>query len=139
MPEPAGQLVATVAALAALERLTAEYGDVILFLSGGCCDGSSPICLRAGQLIVGPNDLCLGNVGGMPFYIDGEQYERWNRPAFELDVSDGPAEGFSLEGLHGVHFFTRSPACSLPGAARTANSEAHPTKREEMRTWSARS
>ncbi len=56
----------------------------------------------------------------MPFYIDGEQYERWNRPAFELDVAAGAAEGFSLEGLHGIHFFTRSPACSVPSAAKRA-------------------
>jgi uncharacterized protein (DUF779 family) len=110
--ETAGQLVATDAALAALERLTAEYGELILFLSGGCCDGSSPICLRAGQLLLGPNDLHLGDVAGVPFYIDGDQYERWNEPAFELDAAAGAAEGFSLEGLHGIHFFTRTPTCS---------------------------
>ena len=116
MTETADQLVATEAALAALDRLTAEYGDLILFLSGGCCDGSSPICLRAGQFLVGPNDLRLGQVGGVPFYIDDDQYERWNRPAFEFDAADGAAEGFSLEGLHGIHFFTRTPACPTPNA-----------------------
>ena len=56
----------------------------------------------------GPNDLLLGEVGGAPFYIDAEQYERWNRPQLVLDVAPGPAEGFSLEGLDGVHFRTLS-------------------------------
>ena len=111
----AAQIVATDAALAALARLTAEHGPLMLFQSGGCCDGSSPICLRAGELLLGPNDLLLGEIGGASFSIDAEQYERWNRPQLVLDVGDGPAEGFSLEGLQGVHFVTRSPA--EPGTA----------------------
>jgi uncharacterized protein (DUF779 family) len=103
----AGSVVASDAALAALGRLTAAYGPVILFQSGGCCDGSSPICLPEGELLLGPNDLLLGEVGGVPVYIDAEQHERWNRPGLVIDVSPGPAEGFSLEGLQGVHFVAR--------------------------------
>src|SRR5687767_13996068 len=122
----ADQVVATDAALAALERLTATYGKLILFQSGGCCDGSSPLCLTEGELMLGPNDLRLGEVGGAPFYIDADQYERWNRPQFLLDVSPGAAEGFSLEGLEGVHFVVRSTVCeprlplSTPSAADAA-------------------
>lgn len=100
----AQQVVATDAALAALRNLMATFGPLMLFQSGGCCDGSSPICLAEGELLLGPNDLLLGEVGGVPFYIDGEQYERWNRPQLVLDVGRGPAEGFSLEGLAGIHF-----------------------------------
>jgi hypothetical protein len=107
----AEQVVATDAALAAIERLTAKYGKLILFQSGGCCDGSSPLCLVDGELELGPNDLRLGEVGGAAFYIDTEQFERWNRPQFLLDVSPGAAEGFSLEGLEGVHFVIRSTVC----------------------------
>jgi hypothetical protein len=122
----AEQVVATDAALAALERLMAKHGNVILFQSGGCCDGSSPICLADGELLLGPNDLRLGEVGGAPFYIDADQYERWNQPQFLLDVSSGAAEGFSLEGLEGIHFVVRSTVCesrlplSTPSAADSA-------------------
>jgi hypothetical protein len=104
----AEQVVATDAALAAIERLTAKHGKLILFESGGCCDGSSPLCLVDGELLLGPNDVVLGHVGGAPFLIDADQYERWNRPRFVLDVAPGAAEGFSLEGLEGVHFVVRS-------------------------------
>jgi uncharacterized protein len=99
----AKQVVATDAALAAIESLTAKHGPLMLVQSGGCCDGSSPICLHAGELLTGPNDLLLGTPGGAAFYIDAEQYERWNRPQLVLDAAAGAAEGFSLEGLEGVH------------------------------------
>jgi uncharacterized protein (DUF779 family) len=100
------QVVATDAALAAIERLTAKHGPLMLVQSRGCCDGSSPICLHAGDLLIGPNDLLLGYLGGAPFYIDDEQYERWSRPEIVVDAANGPAEGFSLEGLEGIHFVT---------------------------------
>jgi uncharacterized protein (DUF779 family) len=100
------QVVATDAALAAIERLTAKHGPLMLVQSGGCCDGSSPICLHAGDLLIGPNDLLLGYLGGAPFYIDDELYERWSRPEIVVDAANGPAEGFSLEGLDGIHFVT---------------------------------
>ena len=102
------RIAATTEALDAIERLTAKHGRLMLFQSGGCCDGSSPLCLEEGELLVGPNDLLLGELGGMPVYIDDEQDRRWNRPHFVLVVADGPASGFSLEGLEGIHFFTRS-------------------------------
>jgi uncharacterized protein len=101
------RIVATDEALDAIERLTAKHGRLMLFQSGGCCDGSSPLCLQEGELLIGPNDLRLGELGGMPVYIDAEQDERWNRPRFVLDVAPGPASGFSLEGLDGIHFFPR--------------------------------
>jgi uncharacterized protein (DUF779 family) len=66
------------------------------------------MCLKEGELPLSPTDLQLGQVGGAPFYIDGEQYDRWGRPHFLIDVSPGTAEGFSLEGLIGVHFVTRA-------------------------------
>jgi uncharacterized protein (DUF779 family) len=110
----ADRVVATDAAVAAIGRLTAAYGELVLFQSGGCCDGSSPICLPAGDLHVGPHDLLLGEVGGAAFYIDDEQYERWNRPLLVLDAAEGAAEGFSLEGLEGIHFVTRSASPIAP-------------------------
>ncbi len=99
---------ATRAALEAIDRLEAAHGALMFFQSGGCCDGSSPICLKDGELPVSPHDLRLGEIGGAGFYIDREQYERWGEPRFLIDVSPGAAEGFSLEGLIDVHFVTRT-------------------------------
>jgi uncharacterized protein (DUF779 family) len=100
-------VTATAAALEAIARLEASHGRLAFFQSGGCCDGSSPICLVDGELPPAPGDRLLGSVGGAPFYIDADQYERWGRPGFVLDVAPGAAEGFSL-GLPDGHFVTRS-------------------------------
>jgi uncharacterized protein (DUF779 family) len=80
----------------------------MFFQSAGCCDGGSPMCLREGELPLSPDDVLLGEIGDTPFYIDAQQYERWGSPHLTVDVSPGAAEGFSLEGLEGVHFVTRS-------------------------------
>jgi uncharacterized protein (DUF779 family) len=104
----AARVTATPEAARAIEQLTARYGPLMLVQSGGCCDGSSPICFRAGTFLVGPDDRLLGDIAGARFYIDNEQDERWNRPHLVIDVADGAAEGFSLEGLEGIHFVTRS-------------------------------
>jgi uncharacterized protein len=104
----AAAVQATAAALEAIHRLEAAHGPLMFFQSGGCCDGTHPLCLTEGELPIGPGDLCLGRIGGAPFYIDAEQYERWGRPHFEIDIRPGAAEGFSLEGVDGVHFVTGS-------------------------------
>ena len=108
MTKATDRVTATDAALDAIERLTAKHGELMLFQSGGCCDGSSPLCMHQGELLIGPYDLLLGEVGGMPVYIDQEQDSRWNHPRFVLDVAEGPTSGFSLEGPDGIHFFMRS-------------------------------
>ena len=105
------QLTATPAALEMVKRLSAEHGRLAFFQSGGCCDGSSPICLKDGELPPGPDDLLLGEIGGARVYVDREQYERWGSPSFLIDVSSGPAEGFSLS-LSDMHFVTRSPTAA---------------------------
>jgi uncharacterized protein (DUF779 family) len=102
------RVTATPAATRAIEELTERYGPLMLVQSGGCCDGSSPICFRAGTFLVGPDDRLLGDIAGAAFYIDSGQDERWNEPDLVLDVADGAAEGFSLEGLEGIHFVTSS-------------------------------
>jgi len=100
----------TPAAIGLIERLTASHGPLVFHQSGGCCDGSSPMCLRAGELPPRRYDLMLGALAGAPFYIDEEMYERWGRPQLEIDVSNGAGEGFSLEGAEGVHFVARTRA-----------------------------
>ena len=98
------QVVATESAVAEIGRLRDEHGPLMFFQSGGCCDGSSPMCFPDGELLLGRNDLRLGEVGGCAFYIDAEQYERWNRPSLVLDVAPGAGSGMSLEEPHAVHF-----------------------------------
>ena len=102
------RVVATPAALEALERLVAERGPIMLFQSGGCCDGSLPMCFDNGELVVGDRDVMLGTVGGCPFYIDGRQYEVWKHTQLIFDVGEGAPEGFSLPAGEDGHFVTRS-------------------------------
>jgi uncharacterized protein (DUF779 family) len=101
MPE---RVTGSPAALELLERLRGEHGDLIVHLSGGCCDGSSPMCLRAADLPAGPGDVRLGVLAGVPVVIDDDQDRRWRRPVFHLDVAPGEAGGFSLEALERMHF-----------------------------------
>ena len=101
------QVTATPVAVDLIEKLRAKHGPVLFHQSGGCCDGSLPLCLRSGQLLIGPNDLLLGTIDGCPVYIAAEQDARWNHPAFVLDVAAGAPEGFSLGGPD-WHFVTRT-------------------------------
>jgi uncharacterized protein len=109
---------ATPRATKMVQRLVREHGPLAIYQSGGCCDGSLPLCLFADELGQGPNDLLLGAIAGVPFYIDAEQYERWREPEFLLDVASGAPEGFSL-GLPDAHLVTLSlsgEACQLRAA-----------------------
>jgi uncharacterized protein len=107
------RITATPAALDLLERLRAEHGDLIVHISGGCCDGSSPMCLRAADLPASPHDVELGALAGVPVVTDGDQDRRWLHPSFHLDTSPGAAGGFSLEALEDVHF-TAVPDAPTP-------------------------
>ena len=104
------RITATPAALDLLERLRAEHGDLIVHISGGCCDGSSPMCLRAADLPASPHDVQLGALAGVPVVIDGDQDRRWLHPSFHLDTAPGAAGGFSLEALKDLHFTAVSGA-----------------------------
>jgi uncharacterized protein (DUF779 family) len=102
------QVVATDAALALIERLAARHGPLMFHQSGGCCDGSAPMCYPAGEFQVGDGDRLLGRVGGMPFYIGASQYEYWRHTQLIIDVVPGRGGMFSLEGPQGLRFLTRS-------------------------------
>ncbi|HSO94264.1 MAG TPA: DUF779 domain-containing protein [Candidatus Dormibacteraeota bacterium] len=111
---PAARVSATEAALQAIAWTKAEHGPLMFVQSGGCCDGSLPLCFQEGELIVGDNDLLLGTIDGCAFYVDAHQDAAWGRPEFVLDVSPGLPEGFSLPAGDSGHFITRSSACALP-------------------------
>jgi uncharacterized protein (DUF779 family) len=108
------RITATPAALEELAQLRERHGPLLFFLSGGCCEGSFPLCLEEGELLLGPGDRLLGTVGGTPFYVDAEQDDRWNEPVLQLDVSSGETDTFSLENADRVHFVAHSGACALP-------------------------
>lgn len=100
---------ATPAAVETIERLREKHGSIVFHQSGGCCDGSAAMCLRADELPPGPNDVELGQIAGVPFLIDRDQYDAWGSPDFLIDVAPGGSDSFSLEGPEGVHFVTRTP------------------------------
>jgi uncharacterized protein len=102
------RVVATPAALAAIAGLRERRGPIMFYQSGGCCDGSLPMCFDDGELIVGDADVLLGHIGGSPFYIDGRQYELWKGTQLIVDVGEGEPEGFSLAAETDKHFITRS-------------------------------
>jgi uncharacterized protein (DUF779 family) len=91
-----------------LRRLVAEHGPLLFHQSGGCCDGSSPMCYPAGDFLVGQRDVQLGEVDGVPVYIGGQQYDAWRHTQLLIDVVPGRGGGFSLEAPLGVRFLTRS-------------------------------
>ena len=103
-PRTPARVGATAAALEVIERLAAEHGSLIFLQSGGCCDGSSPVCMRRGELLLGPGDVLIGDVGPASFYIDREMDERWGHPRFVIDVAPGAGDTFSLEGRDDLHF-----------------------------------
>jgi uncharacterized protein len=107
-PIPVARVVSTDAALALISELVETHGPVLFHQSGGCCDGSAPMCYPAGEFMVGDYDRRLGQIGGMPFYISGPQYEYWQHTQLIIDVVPGRGGMFSLEGPTGLRFLTRS-------------------------------
>ena len=121
------RVTATPAALAALARLRRQRGAVILFQSGGCCDGSLPVCLEQGDLRIGDGDVLLGSVGGCPVYIDDRQYAAWKHTQLIIDVGEGEPEGFSLPAGDGQHFMTRSRVFSAAELTALRETEGEPS------------
>jgi len=102
------KVIATDAALELIELLKAKHGPVMFHQSGGCCDGSSPMCFTLGEFIVGDSDVQMGEIGGAPFYMSRAQYEYWKYTQLIIDVVPGRGGMFSLEGPEGKRFLTRS-------------------------------
>jgi uncharacterized protein (DUF779 family) len=102
------RVTATDAAEALAAALTAENGPILFHQSGGCCDGSSPMCYPRGDFIIGDADVLLGEIAGAPFYIGRAQFEYWKHTQIILDVVPGKGGMFSLENGRGIRFLTRS-------------------------------
>jgi uncharacterized protein (DUF779 family) len=91
-----------------VEALRAEHGALLFHQSGGCCDGSSPMCYPAREFRIGQRDVLLGVIAGCAFYIGAAQFEYWEHTHLTIDVVPGRGGGFSLEAPRGVRFLTRS-------------------------------
>lgn len=107
-PQTVAQTVATPAALDLIEQLKSRHGALMFHQSGGCCDGSAPMCFALGNLLIGDGDRHLGDIGGVPFYIGESQYAYWSHTQLIIDVVPGRGGMFSLEGPTGQRFLTRS-------------------------------
>jgi len=101
-------------------RLQQRHGPVMFHQSGGCCDGSSPMCFPNGEFAIGDSDVLLGILGvsspaqphGVPVWVDGAHHRLWQDAALVIDVVAGRGAGFSLEAPEGVRFLSRSRAVS---------------------------
>ena len=98
----------TDATLELIESLLPIHGPLMFHQSGGCCDGSAPLCYPRGEFKVGSRDIFLGMVGGQPFYIAHDQWEYWSHTHLIIDVVPGRGGMFSVEGPTGKRFLTRS-------------------------------
>jgi len=118
---PLERVTATPAALDLLAEIQARHGAVMFHQSGGCCDGSSPMCYPVGEFILGDRDVCLGEIGGAEVYIGADQYAAWRHTQLIIDVVPGRGGMFSLDNGTERRFLTRSRAfdgsemCRLPG------------------------
>jgi len=91
-----------------IDKLMAMHGPLLFHQSGGCCDGSAPMCYPRGDFKVGAQDVFMGEIGNQPFYMGKSQFEYWQHTHLMIDVVPGRGSGFSLEGPEGVRFLTRS-------------------------------
>ena len=102
------QVMATLAALQLIDTLRARHGALLFHQSGGCCDGSSPMCYPVADFIVGDRDVQLGTIGDAAFYISPSQFAYWKHTQLIIDVVPGRGGMFSLENGEGVRFLVRS-------------------------------
>ncbi len=96
-----------------ISELRAKHGALMFHQSGGCCDGSSPMCYEAGEFLVGSSDVWLGVIDGCDFYMAKDQFEFWKHTELTIAVTPGRGASFSLEIPMGVRFVTKSRVFSL--------------------------
>jgi uncharacterized protein len=110
-----------------IARLKAQHGPLMFHQSGGCCDGSTPMCFAAGEFRVGAQDVLMGEIAGCNFYIGANQFEYWRHTQLIIDVVPGRGAGFMLEAPEG-------PASALAQAPWTAfQSTGRPAPRSALR------
>lgn len=106
--KPMTQVTATPAAAELIGDLIREHGEIIFHLSGGCCDGSAPMCFAKGEFLIGSVDVLIGQVCGCDFYIAESTYQYYKNNVIEIDVTAGRGSSFSIEAPRGLRFLIRS-------------------------------
>jgi uncharacterized protein (DUF779 family) len=109
-----GRVGVTPAARQLIEQLKSEHGPLLFHLSGGCCDGSAPMCFQVGEFKLGGVDEKVGEIVGCGFWMDREQLRRWAHTQWVVDVVPGRGASFSLEAPLGWRFLIRSSLCMAP-------------------------
>ncbi|MCU0893506.1 MAG: DUF779 domain-containing protein [Rhodospirillales bacterium] len=120
------RVVATPAAVEVIERLKATHGPLAFHQSGGCCDGSAPMCYPEGEFRIGGQDVRLGAIAGCDVFMGRAQFEHWAHTQLIIDVVPGRGAGFSLEAPEGVRFLTRGRVFSDAEAAELDSAEPGP-------------
>ena len=102
------RVLVTEAAAAVIDQLKAKFGELMFHQSGGCCDGSSPMCFEKGELMLDDSDVWLGNIQGCDFYMSKDQFEYWEHTQLTIDITKGRGSSFSLEIPLGLRFVVKS-------------------------------
>lgn len=102
------RILSTPAANAIIDQLRAEHGPLMFHQSGGCCDGSAPMCFPAGELLINETDVWLGRIHDCDFYMNQDQFEYWKHTQITVDVTPGRGASFSLEIPLGIRFIIKS-------------------------------
>ena len=105
---PIQRVISTEASAELIAKLKASHGPLMFHQSGGCCDGSQPMCFQVGEFRTGGSDVLLGELEGCEFYMSRDQYEYWKHTQLIIDVTRGRGSSFSLEIPLGVRFFVKS-------------------------------
>jgi uncharacterized protein (DUF779 family) len=124
----------TEAAEAVIRQLEAAHGKLVFHQSGGCCDGSAPMCYPRNEFRVGAQDVFLGTIAGVPVFIGAAQFDYWAHTQLIIDVVPGRGGGFSLEAPLGVRFLTRSRVFS-DAEAEELSLEGQPKRGDEVMEW----
>ena len=102
------RITSTPSAEKLIDELIKIHGPIMFHQSGGCCDGSAPMCYPEGEFFLGSSDVCLGEVHKVNFYMSASQFEYWEHTHLTLDAISGTGGQFSLERPSGLRFFIRS-------------------------------
>lgn len=95
-------------AIEVVNKLKKRFGDLMFHQSGGCCDGSQPMCFEKGDFKIGNSDVCIGSIEGCEFWMSKDQFEYWQHTQLNIHISKGRGSSFSLEIPMGLRFLTQS-------------------------------
>ena len=102
------RVLVTPEAVEVIRKLRDRFGELMFHQSGGCCDGSQPMCFEKGEFKVGENDVYMGDIDGCGFFMSRDQFEYWQHTQLSIDITPGRGSSFSLEIPMGLRFIVRS-------------------------------